>query len=241
MAAGQQSAAHLPPPDSRLSVNGRHPVSILTVRARPHGAHEDSELALPSGTERPASRLAGTYPCPDWRPRRLREPQGGLSLPRGRLSLPWGGLSLPWDSPETGDAPLGLTKEQVFSRKWRREGKQTMVQGKGLGGEASGEARIADAQTSALGKKGRNRQLAGGVSETVQAGQASRRRQHGSPGAMGGAARRAHAAGGPRSPLGAGSGPEDRAPEGLEGSPLSRAPSLHASGLPPAPGTPIAC
>lgn len=92
-----------------------------------------------------------------------------------------------------------------------------MVQGKGLGGEASGEARIADAQTSALGKKGRNRQLAGGVSEAVQAGQASRRRQHGSPGAMGGA-RRAHAAGGPGSPLGAGSGPEDTAPESLEGS-----------------------
>lgn len=110
------------PPDSCPSVNGRHPVSISTMRARPHGSHEDSELALPSGTERQASRLAGTCPCPDWRPRCLQEPQGGLSLL--------------WDSPEAGDAPLGLTNEQVFSREQRREGKQRMVRGKGLGGAA---------------------------------------------------------------------------------------------------------
>ena len=150
MATGQQSADHLPPPNSCPSVNGRHPASILTVTAWSHGAHEYSELALPLGTEKPASRLVGTCPCPYWRPRCLWEPRGGL----------W----LLWDSPETGDAPLGLTKEQVFPRKRRREGKQTMVRGKGLGGEASGEAWIVDAQTSALGKKGRNRQLAGRVS-----------------------------------------------------------------------------
>ena len=47
MATGQQSADHLPPPNSCPSVNGRHPASILTVTAWSHGAHEDSELALP--------------------------------------------------------------------------------------------------------------------------------------------------------------------------------------------------
>lgn len=206
MAMGQQSADHLPPPDSRPLVNGRHPASILTVRAWSHGAHEDSELALPLGTEKPASRLAGTCPCPDWRPQCLREPRGGL----------W----LLWDSPETGDAPLSLTKEQVFPRKWRRDGKQTMVRGKGLGRKASGEARIVDAQTSALGKKGRNRRLAGRASHGDSTSRA------GFPEAAawepwGGrsAARRAHAAGGPGSPLGARSSPGDRAPESPEGSP----------------------
>lgn len=61
--------------------------------------------------------------------------------------------------------------------------------------------------------------LEGCQRETVQSGQASRRRQHGSPGAIGGTAWRAHTAGGPGSPLGAGSGPEDRGPGSPEGSP----------------------
>lgn len=87
MAAGQQSAAHLPPPDSRPSVNGRHPTFIPTVRARPHGAHEDSELALPSGTERPASR----------QDRRFREEDCSFpgedcrfrGIPQKQVMLPW--------------------------------------------------------------------------------------------------------------------------------------------------------
>ena len=92
MATGQQSADHLPPPNSCPSVNGRHPASILTVTAWSHGAHEDSELALPLGTEKPASRLVGTCPCPYWRPRCLWEPPGEdcgfCGIPQKQVMLP---------------------------------------------------------------------------------------------------------------------------------------------------------